>query len=159
LPGKTVREVVASAHDKDRVYVVLSGKGDNDSASYVYVTNDFGATWESIAGNLPDESVNTLAEDSETKELLFVGTDLGIYVCTNSALTKAPDGADADAKDDAEGDDGDRQLKWDSLCHTLPTAPVVDIAVHGRDGALVAATHGLSIFLLEIDKIRAARGE
>jgi photosystem II stability/assembly factor-like uncharacterized protein len=159
LPGKTVREVVASAHDKDRVYVVLSGKGDNDSASYVYVTNDFGATWESIAGNLPDESVNTLAEDSETKELLFVGTDLGIYVCTNSALTKAPDGADADAKDDAEGDDGDRQLKWDSLCHTLPTAPVVDIAVHGRDGALVAATHGLSIFLLEIDKIRAARSE
>jgi len=50
-------------------------------------------------------------------------------------------------------------LEWNSLCLTLPTAPVVDLAVHERDGALVAATHGLSIFLLEIDTIRAASGQ
>ena len=130
LPKKTVRDVVASAFDPQRVYVVLSGKPDDDSASYVFVTNDFGKTWKSIAGNLPHESVNAIAEDPATADLLFVGTDLGVYVSTNA---------------------GER---WESLCATLPTAPVVDVAVHGRDAALVAATHGLSVFLLDVEPIR-----
>ncbi len=132
LPKKTIRDAALSTHDVDRVYVVLSGKSDNDSASYVFVTTDFGESWDSIAGNLPHESVNALAEDPKTKDLLFVGTDLGVYASTNAGKN------------------------WESLCSTLPTAPVVDLAVHGRDGALVAATHGLSLFLLEIDPIRSA---
>ena len=151
LPKKTIRDVVPSVHDADRVYVVLSGAADHDCASYVFVTNDFGATWTSIAGNLPDESVSTLAEDPKTKELLFVGTDLGVYVCTNCTQAEALNGVGRD--------NGPNLLKWHSLCLTLPTAPVVDLAVHERDGALVAATHGLSIFLLEIDTIRAASGK
>lgn len=135
LPKKTIRDIVPSRHDPDRFYVVLSGKLDHDSASYVFVTSDWGETWNSIAANLPHESVNAIAEDPETKNLLFVGTDLGVYVSI---------------------DDGG---KWDSLCYSLPTAPVVDVAVHARDAALVAATHGLSIYLLEIDAIRTAAAE
>jgi len=131
LPRKIIRDVVASAHDPQRVYVVLSGKPDHDCASYVFVSEDFGKTWKSIASNLPNESVNALAEDPQTKDLLFVGTDLGVYVSTNAGK------------------------RWESLCGTLPTAPVVDVAVHGRDGALVAATHGLSLFLLDISPIRS----
>ncbi len=131
LPKKVIRDVVASAHDPDRVYVVLSGKPDDDCASYVFVSNNFGKTWKSIANNLPNESVNALAEDPRTDELLFVGTDLGVYASTN------------------------RGKSWESLCGTLPTAPVVDVEVQGRDGALVAATHGLSLFLLDIEPIRA----
>ena len=96
LPKKTIRNVVPSAHDANRIYVVLSGKEDHDCASYVFVTNDFGTTWKSIAGNLPDESVNTLAEDPKTKELLFVGTDLGVYVCTNCTQAEALNGAGRD---------------------------------------------------------------
>ena len=148
LPRKTVRDVVPSAHDANRIYVVLSGKKDHDCASYVFVTNDFGATWESIASNLPDESANSLVEDATTKGLLFVGTDLGIYVCT--------DATPAHALPSGENDNAPNSVEWTSLCHTLPTCPVVDLAVHARDGALVAATHGQGIFLLEIDPIRAA---
>jgi photosystem II stability/assembly factor-like uncharacterized protein len=148
LPRKTVRDVVPSAHDANRIYVVLSGKEDHDCASYVFVTNDFGATWESIASNLPDESANSLVEDATTKGLLFVGTDLGIYVCT--------DATPAHALPSDENDNAPNSVEWTSLCHTLPTCPVVDLAVHARDGALVAATHGQGIFLLEIDPIRAA---
>ncbi|MEM7393364.1 MAG: hypothetical protein AAF492_13555, partial [Verrucomicrobiota bacterium] len=92
LPRKTIRDVVPSAHDADRLYAVLSGKGDHDCASYVFVSHDFGATWTSISGSLPHESVNALAEDPKTEELLFVGTDLGVYVCTNAA--QPPGGAD-----------------------------------------------------------------
>ena len=129
----------------------MSGKEDHDCASYVFVSNDFGATWKSIAGNLPNESVNTIAEDARTKGLLFVGTDLGAYVCTDSTAAHAQAGA--------EDDDARPTVRWASLCHTLPTSPVVDLAVHARDGALVAATHGQGIFLLEIDPIRAAAGK
>ncbi len=132
LPNKTIRDVVASCHDPNRVYVALSGQSANDSASYLYVTHDFGENWAPLANNLPHESVNALAEDPNTDGLLFVGTDLGVYVSTDGGA------------------------HWESLCGTLPTAPVVDVAVHGRDGALVAATHGLSVFLLEIDEIRRA---
>jgi photosystem II stability/assembly factor-like uncharacterized protein len=148
LPRKTIRDVVPSAHDANRIYVVMSGKGDHDCASYVFVTSDFGATWGSIAGNLPDESANSLAEDAATKDLLFVGTDLGVYVCTDASPAHALPGG--------ENDNAPNSVEWTSLCHTLPTCPVVDLAVHARDGALVAATHGQSIFLLKIDSIRAA---
>lgn len=130
LPKKTVRDLVLSAHDPNRVYVVLSGKPDHDCASYVFVSTDFGQSWQSIASDLPAESVNVLAEDPLTKQLLFVGTDLGVYASTNLGS------------------------KWESLCGTMPTASVVDLAVQGRDGALVAATHGLSMFLLDIQPIR-----
>ena len=133
LPQKPVRDVVASAHDPNRVYVVLSGKGDHDSASYVFLTNDFGEHWRSIAGNLPHESVNALAEDPEIDGLLFVGTDLGVYTSFNTGE------------------------EWHSLCSSLPTASVVDLAIHQRDKRLVAATHGLSLFLLNIAPIRQER--
>ena len=98
-----------------------------------------------------DESVNSLAEDAKTEELLFVGTDLGIYVCTDATPAHVLPG---DANDTPPNG-----VKWTSLCHTLPTCPVVDLAVHARDGALVAATHGQGIFLLGIDPIRAASRE
>ena len=130
MPPAKVRDVVASAHDPNVVYVTLSGRNKGDFASYVYVTRDFGRTWESIANNLPAEPTNAIAEDPKAENILFVGTDLGVYVSVSS---------------------GDN---WESLCHTLPTAPVVDLAVQGRDAALVAATHGLSMFLLDFDEIR-----
>ena len=130
LPRQRIRDVIASTHDPDRVLVVLSGKESSDAQSYVYRSDDFGATWRSIASNLPTESCNALAEDPQRDGLLFVGTDLGVYVSCNG---------------------GDH---WESLCHGLPTCSVADLAVHGRDHALVAATHGLSIFLLDIAPIR-----
>jgi photosystem II stability/assembly factor-like uncharacterized protein len=135
LPRAVVRDVVPSAHDANLVYVVLSGKENSDSASYVFRSNDFGETWESIASNLPSESCNALAEDPKTKDLIFVGTDLGVYASI----------------------DGGRE--WHSLCDTLPTASVMDLQVHGRDGILVAATHGLSIFSLDIKPIRDSAAE
>jgi photosystem II stability/assembly factor-like uncharacterized protein len=130
LPNRTVREVACSVHDPDLVYVVLSGRVENDSASYVYATPDDGKTWIPIMGNLPHESVNAITEDPQVKDLLFVGTDLGVYVSIDAGKN------------------------WESLCGSLPTAAVVDVELQGRDGMLVAATHGLSLFLLDINPIR-----
>lgn len=132
LPKKAVRDVLLSAHSPDTCYVVLSGKSDHDCAAYVFVSHDFGKSWNSISKELPNECVNVIAEDGKSNDLLFVGTDLGVYAST------------------------DRGESWNSLCGTLPTASVVDLKVQSRDGALVAASHGLSLFLLDIAPIRNA---
>ena len=133
LPKKTIRDVVASAHRPEQVFVAMSGRREGDRTSYLYVTRDFGRNWQSIANNLPHEPVNAIAEDPKTPGLLFAGTDLGVYVSLDSGA------------------------HWESLCASLPTCPVVDLAVHGRDGAIVAATHGLSVFILDIGDIRKAK--
>ncbi len=132
LPEKTIRDVVTSVHHADRVYVTLSGVRDDDYASYVYVTHDFGRTWEAIGGNLPDEPVNAIAEDPRAESVLFVGTDLGVFASVDAGA------------------------HWASLGRDLPTAPVVDLAVQERDDVLVAVTHGLSAFLLAIGSVRDA---
>lgn len=135
LPEASVRDLVTSAHDPDQVYVALSGAARGDRSAYVFRTGDDGASWRSLAPGLPAEPVNAIAEDPLHPEILFVGTDLGVYVSIDAGAS------------------------WSSLCSTLPTAPVVDLAVQGRAGALVAVTHGLSAFLLEIGPIRNALGK
>ena len=135
LPRKSITGLLASNHNPNRVFVTMAGGSNGNPASHVYVTDDFGQSWRPIAGNLPHETVYSIAEDPIHEGLLFVGTELGVYASVDSGET------------------------WESLCATLPPAPVFDLEVHGRDAALVAATHGLSIFLLEIEQIRQAAVE
>ena len=125
-----ISALYTSHHDPETVYVSMKESPSRGSASLLYVTDDFGKTWQSISSGLPHETVYSIAEDPKTKGLLFVGTELGVYAST------------------------DRGKTWSSLCATLPPAPVYDLEVQARDGALVVATHGLSVFLLEIEEIR-----
>ena len=87
-------------------------------------------TWKSIGGNLPSEPINVIREDPAEKDLLYVGTDLGVYCSL------------------------DRGQTWHSLCNHLPTCAVHDLAIHPRDGALVIGTHGRSAFVLDAKEIR-----
>ena len=135
LPAKTVRDIQLSGHSSKHVYVALSGKGDSDCAAYLFRSNNYGKTWSSISGNLPAESINAIEEDPTTPGLLYAGTDLGVYVSL------------------------DFGAHWHSLCATLPTAPVVDLEVHSRDNVLVAATHGLSLFFLDVSEIRKSSSD
>ncbi|MEL7497601.1 MAG: hypothetical protein AAFN77_08320 [Planctomycetota bacterium] len=129
--GKAVlRDLEWSHHQPDRLFVVYSGKTADDCGTYVFVSDDAGQRWRSIAGNLPAESANAIVEDPDDPHRLYLATDLGVYLT----------------------EDGGKE--WSSLCATLPTAPVVDLALHSRDHQLVAATHGLSLFLLDVKSIR-----
>ena len=130
IPRKTLRDIELSHHDDKVIYVAVSGKTSSDCTAYVYRSDDFGKTWHNISNNLPAESVNSIEEDPTVKGLLYVGTDCGVYVSLDNGKA------------------------WHSLSKTLPTAPVVDLEVHARDGKLVAATHGLSIFILDVQAIR-----
>lgn len=130
LPDRWVSRVVASRHDPERAYVSLTGYREDDFRAYVFVTEDLGASWRSVVANLPAESVNVIGEDPVRSEILYVGTDLGVYVSL-----------------DAGG-------SWHSLISNLPTTPVHDLVVHPRDNELVIGTHGRSAFLLDVKPIQ-----
>ncbi|MEZ5320058.1 MAG: hypothetical protein R2752_21840 [Vicinamibacterales bacterium] len=134
LPSKWVSRVTASRHDDATVYLSLTGFREDDFATYLYRSGDYGRTWTSIAANLPAEPVNVVQEDPRWPGVLYVGTDLGVYVTL---------------------DDG---RSWQSLSAGLPTTPVYDLVVHPRDLDLVIGTHGRSIFVLDVASIRPPSG-
>ncbi len=126
LPAdRWVSRVEASRHERDRAYVSLSGYRDDDVTAYVYVTEDSGATWTSIASGLPAEPVNVVREDPVNPDVLYAGTDRGAYASL------------------------DRGASWQALPSGLPNVPVHDLIVHPRERELVAGTHGRSIFILD----------
>jgi photosystem II stability/assembly factor-like uncharacterized protein len=130
LPSKWVSRVTASGHEAGTVYVALTGFREDDFRTYLFKSNDYGRTWASITGNLPDEPVNVVKEDPKKAGILYIGTDLGVYATLDGGAT------------------------WVSLCNSLPTAAVYDLVVHPRDGELVIGTHGRSIFVLDVGPIR-----
>ena len=64
---------MASQHKKERVYLALSGYRWDDFTTYLYQSNDYGKTWNSISSNIPYSPVNVIIEDPENENLLFVG--------------------------------------------------------------------------------------
>jgi len=135
LPSKRVTKVVTSVHDPELVYVALSGSSAGDRRSYVFRSEDFGATWKSLAGNLPNEPVTALIEDPSNPNVLYLGTDLGVFVSTDGGA------------------------RWDVLGGGLPTCPVVDLAAHSASQTLVVVTHGLSAFALGISSLSNGEGK
>ena len=131
LPQKWISRIVASDYDAATVYVSLTGYRADDFTAYLYRSTDYGATWTSLANNLPAESINVVREDPQNANLLYLGTDAGVYVSL------------------------DRGAHWLSLCADLPTAPVHDLVIHPREHELIIATHGRSMFLLDIRPLQA----
>jgi photosystem II stability/assembly factor-like uncharacterized protein len=126
---KWVSRIVASAFDMGTVYMTQSGKRDDDFTPYVWKSADFGKTWTSIVGNIPLGPVNVIREDPVDKNILYVGTDGGVYV------TK----------------DGGKS--WSVVGGNLPMAYVQDLIIHPRDNVLVIATHGRGMWALDAEPI------
>lgn len=131
LPDKWVTRLVPSKYKKERVYITLTGYRDDDFATYVFASEDYGKTWTTVKANLPGEAVNVIREDPVNENILYLGTDLGIYVTL------------------------DRGQSWYSLKNNLPTNAVYDLQVHPRENELVIATHGRGVFILPVRHIQA----
>ncbi len=125
LPGRSyVSRIAASAHETGRVYVTFDRHFDDDYRPYVFVSQDFGASWRSISSGLPEHSVNAVREHAAAENLLFVGNEIGVFVSV------------------------DRGATWHRM-KGLPTVPVDDIMIHPRDDDLILGTHGRSIWILD----------
>lgn len=128
-PNKWVSRVVASKYAENTVYVSQNGYREDDFAAYLWKSTDNGKTWTSITGNLPAECINVVREDPTHRNMLYVGTDAGVYVTFDGGLT------------------------WEALAGNLPTVPVHDLVIQPNAKDLVIATHSKGVFILPLAKI------
>ena len=116
----------AIASQAGTAYVAFDGHRGGDYATYVFSTTDFGATWKSLVNNLPKgEVVRALAEDRKNADLLYLGTETGLYLSWN------------------------RGGQWTKLKANLPTMPIYEIKQHPRDNDLILASHARGIWILD----------
>lgn len=128
---KWVSRIVASKFSEGTVYMAQNGKRDDDFAVYLWKSEDFGENWKSIASNIPIGPVNVIREDPNNKNILYVGTDNGVFVSLN------------------KGDN------WFALTGNLPNTYVQDLVVHPRDAIMVAATHGRGIWAIDVSFVQS----
>lgn len=121
-----IEDVHASAHDVDVAYAVADNHKRGDNKPYVMKTNDRGRSWSVISEGLPDDaSAHTITEDPVDPNLLFVGTERGVYFTQNG-------GSD-----------------WIQLTGGMPTIAVRDLEIQAREQDLVIGTFGRGIFILD----------
>jgi len=130
IPGGTrqyyVSRVEASHFDPATAYASLDGHRSDDLAPYVFVTRDYGASWTRISSDLPTAgNVNTVRQDPRNPSLLYVGTEFGFFISR------------------------DEGKSWARFMPNLPVVRVDDVLVHPRDGDLVLATHGRSVWIMD----------
>jgi len=118
--------VEASLHDADTVYAVYNNKKAGDFKPYVFVSRDRGASWSSITGDLPDREITySFIQDHVKPELLFVGTEFGVYATVNEGTN------------------------WVKLKGGLPTIQVRDMDIHRGENDLVLGTFGRGFYVLD----------
>ena len=121
-----VSKVEPSRADEGTVYVSFDGHRTGDYGTHLYASSDYGATFRSIAANLPKgEVVRTVTEDQKNPDVHYVSTETGRWVSV------------------------DRGRAWTRVRANLPTVPVYEITQHARDNAMILATHGRAIWILD----------
>ena len=129
--GLWVSRVIASQFKEGRVYATLNGYRLDNFNPYLYVSDDFGATWKQIGMNLPLEPINVIREDPKYDSILYVGTDGGLYVSI---------------------DGGNNFMIWNK---GLPKSiPIHDIAIQTRENEIVLGTHGRSLYVTKLDSVQ-----
>jgi photosystem II stability/assembly factor-like uncharacterized protein len=124
--GTWVSRVAPSAHVAGRVYVTFDGHRSDDFAPYVFVSEDYGQSWQRITTGVPEFHVaRGFKEHHRNPNLLFLGTERGLYVSFN------------------------RGASWKRMKDNLPTVPINDVQIHPRDNDLILGTHGRGIYILD----------
>ncbi|MBK8059449.1 MAG: glycosyl hydrolase [Gemmatimonadetes bacterium] len=130
LPGlpalSYVNDVETSVHDARTIFVAADNHKMGDFAPYLFTSSDLGRSWRSIAGDLPRGTIVwAVQQDHVRPELLFAGTEFGVYWTPNGGTN------------------------WHKLTGGMPTTAVRDIKLHRRDNDLVAATFGRGFYVLD----------
>jgi photosystem II stability/assembly factor-like uncharacterized protein len=121
-----ISRIEPSHFDPGTAYVALDAHRLDDWAPYLFKTTDYGKTWTTVTHNLPTKgNINALREDLENPDLLFVGTEFGLYVTLDGCAT------------------------WKKFMNGLPSVRVDDILIHPRDRDLIIGTHGRSIWIAD----------
>ena len=127
VPALTfINHVHASSHDVNTVFAVADGHQLGDYSSYIFISTDKGRSWRSIAGDLPEKTIVwVIKQDHIDENLLFIGTEYGMYFSVNKGTN------------------------WIKLHAGVPTIPFRDIELHARDNDLVGASFGRGVYILD----------
>ncbi len=121
-----ISRIDASHFDQGTAYVAVDGHRSDDLKPYVFVTRDFGRTFQSISSNLPASgNVLVVREDPRNKDLLYVGTEFGLFVSLDAGTS------------------------WQKFMNNYPTVRTDDILIHPRDNDLIVASHGRSVWIAD----------
>ncbi|MFI5133253.1 MAG: hypothetical protein ACHQEB_02900 [Chitinophagales bacterium] len=132
--GLWVSRVIASQYKEGRVYATLNGYRNDNFNPYLFVSEDYGATWKQLGKDLPAEPLNVIREDPKSDSILYVGSDGGLYVSF---------------------DQGNSFMMWNG---GLPkSVPVHDIAIQVRENEIVLGTHGRSLYVTKLDDVQHLR--
>ncbi len=119
-----INAIEVSPFDKGKAYIATTRYKFNDHTPALYKTTDYGKTWTNISKGIPQGSfTRVVREDDKKKDLLYAGTETGVYVSFNGGAT------------------------WEPLKLNLPLTPITDLKVH-KDN-LIAATSGRSFWILD----------
>jgi photosystem II stability/assembly factor-like uncharacterized protein len=129
LPTRWVTRVIVDPVDENIIYVTFSGLKWRDPQPHVFRSSDMGANWTDISSNLPDAPVNAFAVDNNHQNYLYLGSDVGMYVSSNTGQS------------------------WQFLGEGLPVVTIGDIKIHPTDNFLVAGTYGRSMYKIDLDLV------
>ncbi|MBS1514519.1 MAG: glycosyl hydrolase [Bacteroidetes bacterium] len=130
-----VSRIKASRFDTSRVYVSLNAYRWDNMDAHIFVSNDYGKSWERIGKNLPNEPVNVIIEDTQDKNILLAGTDGGVYCSIDGGKT------------------------FNSFSRGLPNVPVHDLVIQPEAHDLIVGTHGRSLYKTNLEDIEKLSGE
>lgn len=125
-----VARVQASQYEEGRVYAALNGYRWDVFEPYFYVSEDYGKNWKRIGADLPKEPANVIKEDPQNPNLIYVGTDHGLYISL------------------------DRGATFMAMKKDFPDVSVHDIVIHPRDNEMLVGTHGRSLYLADVELVQ-----
>jgi photosystem II stability/assembly factor-like uncharacterized protein len=124
--GLWVSRVEPSRFQEGTAYVSIDGHRSDEFRPWIFKTTDYGATWTSLSADLPGGNpIYVVREDPTNPRLLYAGSEFGAFLSLDGGAT------------------------WAELGEGLPTVAVHDIIIHPREGDVIAATHGRSLWILD----------
>ena len=128
-----VNNLIASKHQRNRVLATLISTDETQGDPIIFMSNDNGKSWTDIHSNLPDAKVNVLKEDPKNEQILYAGTDNGLYITFNLGES------------------------WQPFSQGLPETGVNDIYIDDSNGEMTVATLGRGIYRTSVKMMQELR--
>lgn len=127
--NRWVSSVTPSQHVEGLVYVTLTGYRNDEFTPHIYKSTNYGSTWTAITGNLPLEAMNIIREDHHYPEILYIGSDHGLYITLDGGKS------------------------YDLVQGNIPNVSIYDMAIQKKENDLVIGSHGRSVYIMDLNPL------